>query len=141
MRSFFKQEMENLRHQMENLRHQLSEEKTAHEKTTVVARERAEELGEAVRKSFSLEAALKNKDRDHAKELKAAQKKWFGEGRQEGWLEGYAKGGLDFLNSRRFTDRVANALLPWIRFGMCVGCRQMVKRVGNPKVLSYAEPD
>ena len=131
---FFKQEME-------NLRHQLSEERAAHEKTTAVARERTAELGEAVRKSSSLEAELRSKDKDHAKELKATQKKGFGEGRQEGWFEGYAKGGLDFLNSRRFTDRVANALLPWIQFGMRIGCRQMVKRVGNAEVLSYAEPD
>ena len=102
-----------LKQEMESLRHQLSEEKKAHERTTTMARERATELGEAVRKSSSLEAVLKNRDRDHARELEAAQKKWFGEGRQEGWLEGYTRGGLDFLNSRRFTDRVANALLPW----------------------------
>ena len=77
------------------------------------AREKASsDLREATRRITMLEAKLRGKDKAHDEDLKAARKRWTEEGRQEGWLEGYAKGGLDFLHSRRFTDRVANALLP-----------------------------
>ena len=118
------------------------------EKSAIVVREQttarekvSQDLKEALKRIATLEARLKSESKAHAEELKAARRGGAEEGRQEGWLEGYAKGGLDFLNSRKFTDRIANALLPWIQFGMRVGCCQMVKRVDNPEILPYTEPD
>lgn len=92
-----------------------------------------------------LEAELKSPDVASATKVKLAReegyKRGYGEGRQEGWFEGHLKGALDFINSVRFTNRMTNALLHWMRFGMRVGFHQAVKSVGNPDILQYSEPD
>ena len=132
--AYFKQDAENARQQLEKSAVVVREQTAAREKAVSDLREMSKRVAMS-------EAKLRNEKKAREEDVKAALKRGTEEGRQEGWLEGYTKGGDDFLASRRFTDRVANPLLPWIHFGMRVGSRQMVNRVNDPAVLSYVEPD